>query len=169
MHIEERIQQSVLWEILLKFQRIILVFVTCVAIGVLGGAVTSRYVFHCDFRGYDEIVLVVAFWMYFIGSSHASFEESHVAVDIVEQNFSRKTALKVGIFSKLLQIFIGIPLIYLSYEMLVWDIQFNPRTADWSIPFFIPQVSMLIGFALMTFYSLIYILRDYHKLTDEEY
>lgn len=169
MYIEERIQQSLFWKILLKLQRFTLIIATLVVIWVLGGVVVARYVLNVNFLGYDEIILVAAFWMYFIGSAHASFEESHVAVNIVEQYLSPKKVLLVGIFSKFVQFAIGIPLVYLSYEMLAWDIEFWPATSDWNIPLLVPQASIMIGFVIMTFYSFIYILRDCHKLKDKNY
>jgi len=73
MYIEEKIQQSLLWEILLKIQRYILVFVTIVIVSVRGGVVITRYLLHVNFLGYDEIILVAAYWMYFIGSARASY------------------------------------------------------------------------------------------------
>lgn len=169
MYFEERIQQSLFWKILLKLQKLILILATLVVIFVLGGVVVARYILNVNFMGYDEIILVAAFWMYFIGSSHASYEESHVAVNIVEEYLSPKKALIIAIFSKIMQFLLGIPLIYLSYEMLVWDIEFVPATSDWNIPLLIPQAGIMAGFVIMTFYSFIYILRDYHKLVDGKY
>lgn len=169
MYIEERIQRSFFWEALLKIQRLILILATFVVIFVLGGVVVARYILNTNFMGYDELILVAAFWMYFIGASYASFEESHVAVDIIDQYLGSRISLRVGIFSKIVQFIIGIPLIYLSYEMLAWDIEFKPATSDYNIPLLIPQLGIMVGFVLMTFYSLVYILRDYHKLTDRDY
>jgi len=169
MYIEEKIQQSLLWKILLKIQRYILVFVTIVIVSVLGGVVITRYLLHVNFLGYDEIILVAAYWMYFIGSARASYEESHIAVNIIEQYLSPSTSLKVSIISKIIQFIIGIPLIYLAFEMLHWDIKANPTTSDWEIPLLIPQTAIMLGFILMTFYSFVYILRDYHKLISKNY
>jgi len=75
----------------------------------------------------------------------------------------------VSIISKIIQFIIGIPLIYLAFEMLHWDIKANPTTSDWEIPLLIPQTAIMLGFILMTFYSFVYILRDYHKLISKNY
>lgn len=169
MYIEERIQQSSAWDILLKIQRVVSVLATIVVVLVLGIVVVARYCFEVNVLGYDEIILVGAYWMYFIGSSYASWEESHVSADILYLIMTPKGILKLSLFSKFVQVVIGVPLIYLGYELIVWDIETNPVTIDWGIPLLVSQAAIFVGFILMTFYSFIYMLRDYHRLKDKKY
>jgi TRAP-type C4-dicarboxylate transport system permease small subunit len=169
VYLEERIQQSFMWRLLLKIQRFIAVITSIVIVGVLGIVVVTRYIMKINFLGYDEIILVAAYWMYFIGSSYASWEESHVSADILNQISSPKNKVVLSLVSKLIQVILGIPLLYLSFELLQWDLFANPVTIDWGIPLLIPQASIFVGFSLMTFYSFVYLLRDYHKLRDKKY
>lgn len=169
MYLEERIQQSGAWRLLLKIQRLIAVVSTVIVILVLGVVVVARYALEVNVLGYDEIILVGAYWMYFIGSSYASWEESHIAADILSQTASPKNKVLLSLISKIVQVILGIPLVYLGYELLKWDVQANPVTIDWGIPLLIPQASIFVGFLLMTFYSFVYMLRDYHRLKDKNY
>ena len=169
MYLEDRIQQSKAWNVLLAFQRFVSACTTVVVVLVLGIVVVARYIFEMNVLGYDEIIMVAAYWMYFIGSSYASWEESHVAADILFQISSPKAQLSLSIFSKSCQVLLGFPLIYLAYDLIKWDWIANPMTIDWGIPLIIPQASIFVGFILMTFYSFVYILRDYHKLKDGTY
>jgi TRAP-type C4-dicarboxylate transport system permease small subunit len=47
---------------------------------------------------------------------------------------------------------------------LAFDFRTNPITLDLEIPLAFPQSAILISFALMTFYSCVYIVRDVNKL-----
>ena len=67
----DKLKASSLWKMLLIVQKFTLFITTCVMVGILGVVVLFRYVFKLDFFGYDEIVMISAFWMYFIGSSYA--------------------------------------------------------------------------------------------------
>lgn len=169
MYLEDRIQQSYAWRLLLKIQRLIAVVSTIIVIVVLGIVVVARYVLEVNVLGYDEIILVGAYWMYFIGSSYASWEESHIAADILSQIAPPRSKVLLSLISKIIQVIIGIPLIYLAFELLKWDMHANPVTIDWGIPLLIPQSSIFVGFLLMTFYSFVYALRDYHRLKDKNY
>ena len=164
MNIEDKIQQSKPWLLLLKIQKFILVVTNIIVIMILGVVIIARYVLKVNVLGYDEITVVGAFWMYFIGSAYASYEESHITADILSQFVSLKKKLALRIFSKLVQVILGFPMIYLSYELLAWDIEMNPTTIDWGIPYLVPQSAIFIGFILMTFYSFVYLIRDFRAL-----
>ena len=59
--------------------------VTCslTVTGIIFLAVLLRYVFHSDLYGYEEIVVIFAFWLYFIGGSYGSYTRTHITADVV--------------------------------------------------------------------------------------
>jgi len=162
--LDEKIQDSKFWEYLLLAQRPIMVISTVTVIVTLVGVVLSRHVLHYNFLGYNEVIVVAAIWMYFIGSACGSWEESHINADILSQFVSGRTKIKLSIISKTIQVLIGIPMIYLAGEMLHFDFRTNPVTLDLQIPLAFPHAAIFISFVLMTFYSAIYIFREINKL-----
>lgn len=42
----------------------------------------KRYVFASEFYGAEELILAIAFWMYFIGAYIATHEDSHISADL---------------------------------------------------------------------------------------
>jgi TRAP-type C4-dicarboxylate transport system permease small subunit len=133
-------------------------------VATLFAVVLCRHIFHYNFLGYNEIIIIAAFWMYFIGSSYAAWEESHINADILSQFLPERGKVILGIITKIAQIIIGVPLIYLTYKMLYFDFKTNPATLDLGIPLAFPQSAMMICFVLMTFYSCVYLVRDIYKL-----
>ncbi len=168
MYLEERIQQSLFWAWLLKIQRFLMVVSTVSVVLMLGVVVVARYVLHVNVLGYDEIILVGAYWMYFVGASYAMWEESHIGADMLSALLSPRHNLILAIVVKIIQVVMGLPLIYLAYEMLVFDLQAKPSTIDWNIPYFIPQSAIFVGYVIMTFYSFVYVMRDIHRLKESE-
>jgi TRAP-type C4-dicarboxylate transport system permease small subunit len=164
MTLDEKIQNSKIWKVLLAIQKTIMVVSTVCVVATLLAVVLGRHIFHYNFLGYNEIIVIAAFWMYFIGSSYASWEESHINADILGQFLPERKKAILGVFTKIIQVIIGIPLIYLSFQSLVFDIKANPTTLDLGIPLAFPRSAMLICFVLMTFYSGVYAVRDIYKL-----
>ena len=135
-----------------------------VVISTLTLVVLGRHIFHYTFLGYTEILVLAAFWMYFIGASAGSCDESHITADILSQFVGERAKLKLGLFSKFVQVVIGIPLIMLSWGMLKFDIQTGQTTVDLEIPLLYSQAPILVGFTLMTFYAFVYFIRDIFRL-----
>lgn len=166
MNIAERIMQTHVWKWLINAERFVEFVSSAVVIITLTLVVLGRHIFHYNFLGYTEILVLAAFWMYFIGASAGSYEESHITADILSQFVGERTKLKLGLFSKFMQVIIGVPLIMLSWGMLKFDIQTGQTTVDLEIPLLYSQAPILIGFALMTFYAFIYIIRDIYRLRE---
>lgn len=166
MYLEDKIQNSRAWDFMLKLQRFLAALSTVIVVFELGIVVVCRYIFEINVLGYDEIILIGAYWMYFIGSSYATWEETHVSADVLSIFVSERTQQKLALFSKAVQVLVGLPLVYLSFDLVRWDILIDPRTIDWGIPYLIPHMGIFVGFTLMLFYNSVYLLRDYHRIKD---
>ena len=166
MYLEDRIQKTWAWDAALKFQRFLAALSTVIVVFELGIVVVCSYIFEINVLGYDEIILIGAYWMYFIGSSYATWEESHVSADVLSIFISEKTQKKLSLFSKFVQVLVGIPMVILSFDLVRWDIIIDPRTIDWNIPYLIPHMGIFAGFVMMLFYNFVYLLRDYHGVKD---
>ncbi len=160
----EKISESKLWKLLLSIQRLVMVVSTVTVVITLALVVLARHVFHYNFLGYNEVIIIAAFWMYFIGSAYGSWEESHITADILSQFVSAKSKIILGIISKIIQIVISIPMVYLAIQMLQFNLKMNPVTLDLQIPLAFPQSAILICFVLMIFYSMVYLMRDINAL-----
>lgn len=154
------IMNSYSWNIILKFQRFIMFWTSIIMLSILGAVVFARYILHADIFGYDELVLVDSFWMYFIGASYAMYEENHIKADILSRLFNHSTQALMKVVAGILQTLINIVFNVFALQMIIRSIKTWPVTSSWNIPFIVPQFSILIGFTLMSFYLAIYTLRD---------
>ena len=102
--------------------------------------------------------------MYFIGAAHASSEETHIGADILSQFASPRQKVLLSIISKSIQVLLGIPMMYLAFEMLLFDVDTQQATVDLEIPLLLIQTPIFLGFMFMTLYSSLYIVRDIIKL-----
>ena len=123
-----------------------------------------RYVLGKDFFGMDEFIMLAAFWLYFIGSCYASWEDSHINADLVTSFVKNPKALKIlKIIKYSLSIAISAVTMYWCYQCVMWNIEKMPTTAVYRIPVIASQIPILISFIMMTIYlfmHLIIVIKD---------
>lgn len=158
-----RLMDSKIWKLLLKTQRFVMFLTAVIMLSILGAVVVARYVLHMDLYGYDEIVLVDSFWMYFIGASYAMCKEEHIKADILATMMGAKSLAVTKIIAGALQTSINFIFIVLAFNMVVRSFKTWTVTSLWNIPYFIPQISILVSFVITALYLTVYTIRDYNN------
>lgn len=153
---------TLIWNALLNFQRVVQVLCVLFIVVIISLAVVLRYGFSTDLYGIEEIVVVAAFWLYFIGGSYGSYEDSHIKADLVEVYVSN-LRLRCGIrlVACLIETAVTAVLTWWAWGMITWGLEKGARSPGWGIPVVIPQGSILVGFALMTLYSIYHLHRNF--------
>lgn len=142
---------------LLALQKFVLVIASLVLAITFFVVVILRYLFQADLFAYEEWVLAIAFWLYFIGGAQGSWEGTHIKADFLSA-FIKSEAIKRGIanFVMALELSILVVLTCLAAYM-VWEniAQYPkwPATVAWRIPFLVPHFGIFLGFLLMAFFT----------------
>jgi TRAP-type transport system small permease protein len=123
--------------------------------------VVSRYILHSDLFAYEEWLLPMCFWLFFLGSAVGTYEDSHIKADILESYIKnprtiwfRKAALGT------IELVVSAVLVYWAILMIYDEVSSYPQwqtTIALRIPFFIPRMGILVGFSFMTFYSALHL------------
>lgn len=146
---------------LLYIQRILLAVFSVVLAAVFFAVVVLRYGFEADLFAYEEWVLVVAFWLYFIGGAQGSYEDSHIKADFLSAFISNaRVRWGFSILTNLLEFFVLAVLSYWAFLMVMEEVvQYPtwPATVAWKIPYALPRLGIFIGLLLMTFYSFLHL------------
>jgi TRAP-type C4-dicarboxylate transport system permease small subunit len=124
--------------------------------------VIFRYGFGSDLFAYEEWLLIICFWMYFAGAAMGTYDGSHVNADLLTYVIKdpRKAHVRAVIIGGI-EFIIAMALVYWSALMIIDEIDSYPRwraTIALRIPFFVPRLAMLVGFATMAFYSLLHLI-----------
>ena len=97
-------QHSKFWKFGENLNSLLLMFFGVAATAVIFGAVVARYILHKDLYGNEEIILLIAWWLYFIGAMNGSMEDSQIKaemMDIFIQN--HKVLMKIKAVAKLIE------------------------------------------------------------------
>ncbi len=119
--------------------------------------VIFRYIFATDLFAYEEWLLIICFWLYFMASAIGTYENSHVNADLLEyviKNPTVKWARSLLVVA--IEFIVCLFAIYWSVLMIQDEIGSYPywqTTIALKIPFLLPRAAVLVGFSFMAFYS----------------
>lgn len=132
-----------------------------------------RYVFHTDMYGMEEVVVMVAFWLYFMANSYAVYEKSHVKADILPSMLGGRAQNYIKPVLYALMFFASILYSIWSFDTVQFSYIEKPITMALQIPFWIGHLSIFVGFVLSAFYSGVYFIQSLMEaiktLKDKDY
>lgn len=121
--------------------------------------VVLRYGFSADLFAYEEWLLIVCFWVYFIGASIGTYEDTHINADLLGSFLRNPKALWIrNLCVTGIEFFIACCAVYWSVIMIFAEFDEYPywnTTIALKIPFVVPRLAIAVGFSFMAFYSLL--------------
>lgn len=123
--------------------------------------VLFRYVLESDLFAYEEWLLPICFWLYFLGGALGTYDDVHINADLlgaVSDNPMFLWLRKIAITA--IELVIVLFVLYWAYLMLGDEIASYPgwkTTIALKIPFFIPRVGIFLGFFFMALYSALFL------------
>ena len=146
---------------LVTFQKAILIITngSCALIVAVG--VFMRYVLHKDFFGQEEIITVIAMWLYWIGGVYSSYRDDHISADVVSTMVKNYTVKKIlRIFVLIVSLVILVIFSKWSVDYVTWAIGEWAKSMGLKIPLIYGQGALCVGFFGMTFYTLIQLILE---------
>ena len=154
-----------LWEFLLKFQRFVLIVSSLFVVASIVLTVILRYIFKTDLYGLEEIVVIFAFWLYFMGGSYGSYTGTHITADLVSVFFPEgKLKSSVIAFSSTITFLFSLLFSWWGLDFFMFGVKMSARTPVWRIPMVVSYTAVFLGMVLMTFYFFLAFLEDIKKL-----
>lgn len=123
-----------------------------VCILIFSGAVL-RYIFHTDFYGSEELILVAAFWLYFIGSAMAAKHDTQIKAEMLDMFVKNKTVLGAADIAKnVINLVMSAVATVWSVQYVIWNINMNVRSNVFRFPVVIAVLPIAVSFVLWTIY-----------------
>lgn len=146
---------------LLAFKTVFVVIACLIMAGTFFFVVIVRYGFEGDLFAYNEWLLMVCFWLFFMGGALGTYDGSHINADLLDYltedqrlRWLRKLVVTV------IEVVVSIALVYWAVLMIYDEIESYPNwtvTPALKIPFLIPRVGILVGLLMMSFYSALHL------------
>ncbi len=151
-----------------KIQEYICIVTGVIVCLLIVAAAFMRYVLAKDFYGSEELILLTAFWLYFMGSSLAARDDTHINADMTSLFVkNEKIKEKIALIKYILSFLISILTTKWSFGYILWSMSLNPKTNVLKIPLTLSQIPILISFVLMDIYLFGYIIKTLKKIKGE--
>ena len=152
-----KLEKTAFWGALKRFLRFGLIVSSCLVTLITFAAVITRTL-NINFLGYEEILIICAFWLYMFGTAYGSFEDSHIKADVIVVMMPDgylKTLL--ALIRNTLTLVLGIIFLVWAFQLFQWTIVMGNKTPVWRIPMTVSQSSLLFGLTVATFYNVVYL------------
>ncbi len=133
----------------------ILVITGIAVCGLIFAGAFLRYVIHTDFYGSEELILLAAFWLYFIGSALAAKHDTQIKAEMVDMFIKNKKVLNIiSIIRYVVNLAVSILASVWSVEYVIWNINMNARSNVFRFPVVIAVLPIAISFIAWTIYCI---------------
>lgn len=144
-----------IWNSLVTLQRWFLIIAGIFVSVLVFVEVMLRYVFGSPLFGVEELVCLIAMWLYFIGATYGAYERSHIKAELAYLWFKtpRSYAL-VRSISSFITLVLAIIMIKWSYPYFIWGITKGETSQALLLPMVLSQSAVFFGAILMSLYFL---------------
>lgn len=151
----EKVENFFLWKAFLKLERFVMVLASIAIVLTIVINVVCRYIFHVTFNGYDEIVVILALWLYYVGGLYGSYEDCQIKADVVSVMVTRESTKRLlNIIQKIFTLVISIILAVWAFEYLEFCLKMGGRTAILHIPMLVSRFALVFGYIAPVVYNI---------------
>lgn len=145
----------IVWNGLLSVQKGFIIIAGCVVAVLIFIEVMLRYVFGSPLFGVEEMVTLIAMWLYFLGASYGAYERSHIKAELVHLWFKTPRSLAlVNSVASLITVALSLIMVSWSYPYFVWGIKEGETSQALLLPMVLSQSAVFFGAILMSIYFL---------------
>jgi TRAP-type C4-dicarboxylate transport system permease small subunit len=127
--------------------------------------VFMRYVLHRPLMVADEFSAYMLVALSFLGLAYTWRQGGHVRVTVLVTRLPSRAASWIRFMGLILILIFMIELDRVSYKMITYALQINLRSSTWlMVPLFWPQLTIFIGFILLTLFVGLDIIRAVGKI-----
>jgi len=145
-----------IWNGLIHLQKIFMVVAGCVITVLVFVEVLLRYIFGSPLFGVEELICLIAMWLYFIGASYGAYERSHIKAELIHMWFkSPRSYALIRSLSSLITFVLSIIMISWTYPYFIWGITKGETSQALLLPMVLSQSAIFVSAILMSFYFFI--------------
>ena len=146
---------TIVWKGLLYFQRAFMIVAGCAVAVLVFVEVMLRYVFGSPLFGVEEMVCMVAMWLYFMGASYGAFERSHIKADVAHLWFhTSRSRTVITTISSFITVVLAVIMVSWTLPYFIWGLKEGETSQALLLPMVWSQSALFFGAIMMTLYFL---------------
>lgn len=165
------LEQRKWWKAIVSVEHAVLITMSVLTALIVTVGVIMRYVLHLNFVGQEEILTVVAMWLYWVGGINGSLTNTHIGADLTDTFIKSWRSRKlINIFVQIISIGVISVFVYWGYGYIAWSMKLGGLSTGLKIPLIVSKITLFIGFVFMGLCSVYHLIRviqtresDYQK------
>lgn len=130
--------------------------------------VFMRYVWHQPLMIADEFSAYLLVALSYLGFAYTWRQGGHVRIEILVNRLSPRISLKIRLLGLILVFVFMLEMDRVAYKMIAYALKMNLRSSTWLMfPLFWPQLTIFIGFVLLTLILTVDIAHNLNKILAE--
>ena len=127
--------------------------------------VFMRYVLHQPLMVADEFSAYMLVALSYLGMAYTWRQGGHVRVTVLVSRLPSRASSWIRLMGLILVLIFMIELDRVGYKMIVYALKINLRSSTWlMVPLFWPQLTVFIGFVLLTLLLAVDIVQGFIKI-----
>ena len=129
----------------------------------------ARFIVKKPLMGIEEVICMIAFWAYFMGAVHGSYEGSHIKAELIEL-FTKNinTQKKIKILADSLTVIITCIVTVWGLEYFLWGLHKAETSPFLLIPRVYSQSAISLGLLVMAIYAITDLISDIISLRNNK-
>lgn len=154
-----KVESFFLWKWLLSIERFIMVFSSIAIILTIVGGVICRYFLNINFAGSDELLIILALWLYYIGGLYGNYEDSQIKADVLSVFIHKDTTLYIiNIIVKAISFATSVYLATWAYQYLLFCLKLGGVTPVFKLPMLCSRLALIVGYMAPPVYNLYHLI-----------
>ncbi len=146
-----------IWNFLLKAESAIMMTANIGVAILVFISVVIRYLLEKNTGGMEELIVIVAIWIYFMGGTYGSYENSHITADFLSIFVHSERGHRIiTVVRNCISVLILFGASYCAMELLLYSIENPSATSILKIPMIVVYLPVFLGIFLMTFYTIVH-------------
>lgn len=154
-----KVENFFLWKWLLSIERFVMVF-SCIAIILtIVGGVVCRYFLNINFAGSDELLVILALWLYYIGGLYGNYEDSQIRADVLSIFIKKEAIIYIlNIIVKAISLATSIYLAVWAYQYLQLCLKLGGVTPVYKLPMLCSRLALVVGYIAPVLYNIYHLI-----------
>ncbi|MGI6616551.1 MAG: TRAP transporter small permease [Saccharofermentanales bacterium] len=151
----EKIENFFLWKWFLSIQRFVMVISSIGVLITIFSSVICRYILKINFAGSDEILIIFALWLYYVGGLYGNWSDEHIKADVMTMITSKEKVLRiVNIIVRTITLAISIGLAIWAIEYAQFCLKIGGNSLVYKIPMIVPRSAIIFGYTAPVLYNI---------------
>lgn len=162
----QKVENFFLWKWLLYAERFVIVACAVAVILLIGTGVVCRYILHINFTSKDELLVIFALWLYFVGGMEGgNYLDNHIKADVMSVFVHNEKAERIlNVIVKLISLAVSIALAVWAWQYLQLCLRLGGETRVLHLPMMLSRGALVAGYMIPVLYNVYHMVIALHDL-----